>query len=192
MTDWGAHHLDIAQWAINEYPVHISSRATLPTVERGYDVPTDFHVVYRYPSGVEMTVADEGRSGILFTGTNGRFFVNRGVISGEPIEQLSAAPLKREDFSLYAHDNLQRPERVGKLDAIVNHMGNFFDCVESRNAPVSDVESQHRSATTCHLGNLSLRLGRDLKWDSTSESIVDDAEAARMMTREQRAGFEVV
>lgn len=71
-------------------------------------------------------------------------------------------------------------------------MGNFFDCVASREAPVSDVESQHRSATTCHLGNISLRLGRGLKWDPSSEWIVDDAEAGRMVSREQRSGFEIV
>lgn len=61
--------------------------------------------------------------------------------------------------SIYGDVNLDRPPRVGKLDAIVNHMRNFFDCVASRCSPVSDVVSQHRSASTCHLGNISMRLG---------------------------------
>ena len=55
-------------------------------------------------------------------------------------------------------DNLDRPARAGKLDAIINHMGNFFDCVRSRRRPISDVSSQHASATTCHIANISMRL----------------------------------
>lgn len=192
VTDWGAHHLDIAQWAINENPIKITSRGTLPSTQRGYNVPIDYHLTYEYPGGVEMTVSDEGRNGILFTGTKGRFFVNRGTIEGAPVNELKTNPLTREDFTLYDHDNLERPERVGKLKAIVNHMGNFFDCVSSRRQPVSDIESQHRSATTCHLGNLSLRLERDLQWDPVTETFPDDAEANALLSREQRQGFEIV
>jgi myo-inositol 2-dehydrogenase/D-chiro-inositol 1-dehydrogenase len=192
MTDWGAHHIDIAQWAINAAPTEVESRGKLPTVKDGYNVPTDFHVTYKYPGGVVMTVSDEGRNGVLLTGTNGRIFVNRGDITGKPVENLASNPLSREQFNLYANDNLNRPERFGKLNAIVNHMGNFFDCIETRQSPVSDVESQHRSASTCHLGNISLRLGRSLKWDSENEIFLDDAEANAMLQREQRSGFEIV
>jgi len=191
LTDWGAHHLDIAQWAIGAFPESVAGQAQLPTVQNGYNVPLDFHVRYRYPDGVELTVADEGRNGILFTGTEGRLFVNRGSISGSPIDELETRPLKREQFQLYANDNLSRPERAGKLDAIINHMGNFFDCVESRKQPISDIDSQHRSATTCHLGNLSIRLGRPLKWDASEERFADDAEANTMLQRERRHGFEI-
>ncbi len=77
------------------------------------------------------------------------------------------------------------------MDAIVNHMGNFFDCIESRKQPISDLESQHRSATTCHLANISVRLGRPIKWDPESEMIFADKEAAAMQRRPQRDGFEV-
>lgn len=191
VTDWGAHHLDIAQWAIGENPIDVESRGRMPTVERGYTVPMDFHLTYKYPCGVVMTVMDEGRNGILFTGTKGRIFVNRGTVSGAPVEALAKQPFQRREFSLYAHDNLRRPERVGKLHAIENHMGNFFDCVQSRQRPISDVESQHRSATTCHLGNISLRLGRTLKWDPKSETFPEDQEANEMVRREQRKGFEI-
>ncbi|HUY92207.1 MAG TPA: Gfo/Idh/MocA family oxidoreductase [Pirellulales bacterium] len=192
MTDWGAHHLDIGQWAIGSQPVEIESRANVPRVADGYNVPIDYEATYRYANGVVMTVKDEGRNGILFTGDAGRIFVSRGSLSGKPVEQLAADPLPRQDFKLYDFDNLERPERVGKLDAIVNHMGNFFDCVASRRQPLSDVESQHRSATTCHLGNISMRLGRPLRWDPETEDFVDDAEANALLTREQRKGYEVV
>lgn len=192
MTDWGAHHLDIAQWGIDSLPVEIESSAKLPNVKDGYNVAIDFFAKYRYANGVEMTVSDTGRNGIMFTGTEGRIFVNRGAVSGKAVEDLATNPLRREDFNVYGFDNLDRPERAGKLDAIINHMGNFFDCVASRKQPVSDVESQHRSVSTCHLGNISMRVGRSLKWDAEKEEFPGDAEANGWLRREQRSGYEIV
>ncbi|MCA9081644.1 MAG: gfo/Idh/MocA family oxidoreductase, partial [Planctomycetaceae bacterium] len=61
-----------------------------------------------------------------------------------------------------------------------------------RRQTISDLESQHRSVSVCHLGNISMRLGRPLKWDPQAELFVDDAEANTWLKREQRAGFEVV
>jgi len=191
MTDWGAHHLDIAQWAIGAYPLAVRTRAKLPHTPGGYTVPIDFYAEYDYPDGVVMTVSDTGRNGILFTGSEGRLFVNRGSLTGQPVDALKKRPLPREAQTLYAHDNLKRPLRAGKLDAIVNQMGNFFDCIQSRNPPISDVESQHRSATTCHLGNLSMRLGRDLRWDARQEVFLDDDQANSYLRRTQRPGFEI-
>jgi len=192
MTDWGAHHLDIAQWGINEYPIAIESTARFPDVVNGYDVAIDFDVAYRYPSGTVMTVSDTGRNGIMFTGTEGRIFVNRGSLEGTPVEELQSNPLSRESYEVYDFDNLERPPRSGKLDSIVNHMGNFFDCARSRRTPISDVESQHRSVSTCHLGNISMWTGRPLEWDPDSESFMADAEANEWLSRQQRAGYEVV
>nr|HPM80739.1 Gfo/Idh/MocA family oxidoreductase [Candidatus Anammoximicrobium sp.] len=191
MTDWGAHHLDIAQWGIGELPVEISGQAKLPDVPNGYNVAVDFYAEYKYPSGVVMTVSDTGRNGVMFIGSEGRIFVNRGTISGKPVEDLEQQPLPRDQFKLYAHDNLSRPERMGKLDSIINHMGNFFDCTQSRQTPISDVVSQHQSVTTCHLGNIAMRLGRPLKWDPQAEQFVGDEEANKWLRREPRQGYEL-
>ena len=191
MTDWGAHHLDIAQWGINSQPVEISSTVRYPKVGTdSFNVAIDFSAKYRYANGVEMTVADTGRNGIMFTGTEGRIFVNRGTISGKPVEELAKSPLARADFKAYDFDNLDRPERAGKLDAIINHMGNFFDCVRARKTPVSSIESQHRSVSTCHLGNISMNVGRTVKWDPETETFPGDVEAGKLLSREQRKGFE--
>ncbi len=195
MTDWGTHHIDIAQWAAGAErsgPVEVYGTAKMPEVTNGYNVATDFEARYVYPNGVTMTVLDHGRNGVMLTGTEGRIFVNRGTLAGRPVEDLADAPLEREDFRLYAHDNLNRPPRMGKIDSTVNHMGNFFDCVRTRNTPVSDVVSQHRSATTCHLGNIAMHLGRPLRWDPERERFVDDDEANRWLSRPQRAGYETV
>ena len=192
MTDWGAHHIDIAQWAINSLPVEISGKAKFPDVVDGYTVPIDFDSTIRYENGVVLTISDTGRNGILFTGTEGRLFVNRGSITGKPVDDLATNPFPRDQFNVYGFDNLTRPERSGKLDAIINHMGNFFDCVESRKQPISDIEGQHRSVSTCHLANISLRLGRSLEWNPATETFVGDSEANAMLSRPQRSGFEVV
>lgn len=192
LTDWGAHHMDIAQWAAGmegSGPVEIDGQAKYPDVPNGYNVPIDFQARYVFPGGVEMTVMDHGRNGILFEGSQGRIFVNRGTLEGKPAEALAEMPLPREQYQLYAHDNLARPPREGKLDAIINHMGNFFDCVRSRRQPISDVASQHRSVSTCHLGNISMRLGRPLKWDPQQEQFVGDDEANRHLRREQRSPY---
>lgn len=196
MTDTGAHHLDIAQWAIGAErsgPVEIDGQATFPKkMADGYNVALKYEAKYQYANGVEMHVTDEGRNGILFEGDQGRIFVNRGLLTGKAVDDLATNPLPREAFSLYPNDNLNRPPRAGKLDAIINHMGNFHDCLQSRKTPISDVETQHRSVTTCHLGTISMRLGRKLNWNPDTEQFVGDDEANTWLKREQRKGFEIV
>ena len=111
------------------------------------------------------------------------------TVSGKSVDDLAAKPLRREEYSL--DDNLARPEREGKLDAIINHMGNFYDCVVSRQPVLADVGSQHRSVSVCHLANISMRLGRPLTWNPDQERFVDDAEANRWLSCDRRQGFEL-
>jgi predicted dehydrogenase len=194
MTDWGAHHVDIAQWGAGMQesgPVEIDGRADLPNTPDGYNVATNFSAKMRYADGVELEILDDGRNGVLFEGDGGRLFANRGTVAGVAVDRLKDDPLPREEFTLYEHDNLARPPRSGKLDAIINHMGNFFDCVRTREQPISDVFSQHRSVSVCHLANISMRLGRKLAWNPETETFVGDDEANRWLSRPQRKGFEV-
>ncbi|HTN74490.1 MAG TPA: Gfo/Idh/MocA family oxidoreductase [Pirellulaceae bacterium] len=199
MTDSGAHHLDIAQWGIgmqHSGPVTIEGTATYPTAANGYNVAINYHTLYRYANGVELEVLDaprgeHTRNGIMFEGDAGRLFVNRGTISGRAVETLAQQPFQRGEYQLYAHDNTDRPELSGKIDAIKNHMGNFYDCTLSRKTPISDVVSQHRSATLCHLGNIAQRVGQKLTWDPDKEQFVAAPEADKMLRREQRHGFEI-
>ena len=198
MTDWGAHHIDIAQWAIGEIPRTIRTESVPSDYTdtageaAGYNVAKRFRAEFTYPSGVELVVADEGRNGILFEGDAGRLFVSRGNLVGRPVEELASRSLAREDFSLYDFDNLERPSRAGKIDAITNHVGNLLDCIRHRRTPISDVGSQHRSVSTCHLGNIAMRLGdRPLTWNAQAERFEGDDEANAMLSRPQRDGFEV-
>ncbi len=194
MTDWGAHHMDIAQWGIgadDSGPVEIEGKAAFPSTPDGYNVATSFSARMRYANGVELVVEDDGRNGVMFEGESDHLFVNRGTIAGRPVDTLKDHPLVREQFKLYPYDNLARPERMGKLDSIINHMGNFFDCVRDRRRPISDVVTQHRSASVCHLANISMRLGRKLRWDPKREVFIDDDEANRWLSRPQRKPYEI-
>lgn len=199
MTDWGAHHLDIAQWAIlgDELtgPVKIEGEGTIPQVEDGYNVASDFMARYTYANGVVLEAWDRPVSwcpgnGIYFEGEAGWVFVSRGQIDGKLDAPLKEKPLNVADYQLYT-GNLDLPERNGKIDAIKNHMANFYECTHSRAQTISSVAGQHRTVSTCHLGNIAMRLGRSLDWDPVQELFVNDAEANGWLKREQRAGFEV-
>jgi len=176
MTDWGAHHLDIAQWGIGVDetggPVEVDGSGTFPT--KGlYDVATDFNVTYRYENGVILVCKSDGENGVTFEGTNGTVFVSRSRIAADPVEIL---------------DNEIGTGSV-KLYESRDHHGNWVDCIHSRKRPIADVEIGHRSATVCHLGNIALRLGRKLKFDPKTEQFVGDVEANRMLWRPMRAPY---
>jgi len=118
--------------------------------------------------------------GLLFEGDRGRIFVNRGRVSGKPVEQLADDPLP-EDAMVKVYGGRQPG----------NHMRNFIESVRDRVQPISDVFSHHRAVTTCHLANISLRLGRKLEWDPVAEQIVGDEEANSWLSRTPRAGYEI-
>ncbi len=202
ITDWGAHHVDIAQWAMgmqHSGPVTIDARGNIPNTPNGYNVSVGYEASLVYPNGTVLEIHDTGRRGIMFEGDKGRIFVNRGTLSGKPVEQLRDDPLPMEDYQLYGHDNLKLAnktasdefELAGNYPPIANHVANFFDCVKTGNTPISDVFSQHRSVSTCHLVNISIRLGRKLRWDAEKELFVGDDEANRWLKRKQRKGFEI-
>lgn len=70
------------------------------------------------------------------------------------------------------------------------HAANFLDCIRTRKTPISDLASAQRTASACHLANLSLRLGRSLRWDSKQQTIPDDPNAAKMLLRPYRAPWD--
>ena len=116
---------------------------------------------------------------MLFEGERGRIFVSRRTLAGKPVEQLADKPLPEDAIT-----KLYRGKQPG------DHMRNFVECVHSRELPISDVYSQHRSTTALHLANISIRLGRPIKWNPKTEKMVGDKEAAGMLRREPRKGFE--
>ena len=192
-TDWGAHHMDVVQWALdveNSGPMTIDGTATqLPdTPAGGFNTPKLVTVNFMYPGDVhvQMLAQPPGDEGVLFEGDSGRIYVNRGRITGKPIEEQDAdASIK--DPIMEAVEKLYK----GNTSKMGDHMGNFFEAWKFGKWPISDVESQHRSVSACHLANLSIRLGRKLTWDAAKEQFVGDSQADSMLKRAQREPYRI-
>jgi predicted dehydrogenase len=191
LTDWGAHHVDIACWALGctdtgpsrveplEFTLPVPYRDGYPTEADRYNAATEFTIRVVMPDDVEMIITSKGDNGILFEGTEGRFFVNRGKLTGRPVEDLKEAPLPEDAI-----------EAVYGGPVAKNHTDNFVAAIRSRQQPISDVWSHNRMLEICHLANIAMRLGRALEWDSVKREIVGDAQAKSFLARESRKGYE--
>jgi len=162
MTDWGAHHFDIAQWGMGmdeSGPVEI-----IPPDGKDYKVLT-----YKYASGVTMT--RDNANGVLFTGTKGEVETNRGHLRTVP-ENLMNQKLGPNEIHLYESKN---------------HYTDWLDAIRKRSKPICDIETGCRSVTVCHLGNIAYKLGRPLKWDPKREVFIGDRGANRLLSRGMRS-----
>ncbi len=191
MTDWGAHHNDIARWAIGlEGPSGIEGKVLAEPVPGGYTAFSEYEVTFTWANGVRhvaKTTKDDNifggivnqngqRNGIKFEGTDGWIWVTRGDIEASK-DELLTTPL---------------PDGGIRLEHSADHMGNFFACVRSRQDPIARVEVGHRSASLCHLAAISLRLRRKLQWDADQEAFVGDGatEANAMVARDMRPPYD--
>jgi predicted dehydrogenase len=197
MTDWGAHHVDIAQWAMgleNTGPISVEPimakfpvpyKAGYATDDSQYNTATQFDVKAMFANGMELRIRHDAKdmgfgNGIMFEGSKGRIFVNRGKLTGLAVEQLEKNPLDPDTMT-----KLYKGKKPG------SHMKNFFECIATREQPISDVDTHHRAMTTCHLANIATRLDRTLKFNPETEMIVGDDAAAQMQSREPRKGYEI-
>jgi predicted dehydrogenase len=191
ITDWGAHHNDIAFWATGmKGPSEVEAKVLVQPVPGGYTAPSEYEVLFTYSNGVKhyiKTTKDDSifggvinqngqRNGIKFEGTEGWIWVRRGALEASK-DEIITTPLPATAERLYVSNN---------------HMRNFFDCVRSRKDPICDVETGHRSASECHLAQIALRLGRKLQWDAEREQFTGDgaADANRWVAREQRKPYD--
>jgi predicted dehydrogenase len=190
MTDWGAHHNDIALWSLGmerSGPRWIDGKSLAQPIPGGYTAPSAYLVEYTYANGVRhICRSTPGNNisggagekpgpehGVTFHGSEGWIFVTRGKL------QASKPELLQEPL----------PPRAIRLYPSSNHMGDFFESVRTRYQPACDAEIGHRSASVCHLGVLSMRLGRRLQWNPTREAFIDDPEANALLAREMRAPY---
>lgn len=192
MADWGAHHVDIACWALGatdtgpslvtplDYSLPVEHKDGYPVVEDRYNAATNFTIRAAMPNDVEMIITSEGDNGILFEGTEGRFFVNRGKLSGKPVEDLKSNPLPEGAV-----------EEVYGGPVSANHTANFIEGMRARKQPISDVWSHNRMLEICHLSNIAMRLGREMKWDPVKREIIGDDQANSFLKRESRKGYEI-
>lgn len=178
MTDWGAHHLDVAQWCLGKDgtgPVAVEVvKADKPyDGGDGYNCHPHFEVQYTYDDGAKVLAQSDGENGVKIYGEDGKWiFVSRGKIDASD-KKLLSEPLKSDAIQLYE----SRP---------TNHMANFMECLKTRKKPIADVEIGASSVIVCHLGTIALRSGKKLKWDPKSQKFVGDDEANKMLSRPYR------
>jgi predicted dehydrogenase len=209
MTNLGQHSLDIVQW----FTGVSAAKSVFSTGSRSYlkdnmETPDTQDVLIEYPgfTGIcqyrEATQGREGlgMGGVAFYGTRGMMSVGRNgyevfpdrkanpfntmanILGGQPAGGPQPVPEPKDQFWT---EKEKDSGGDGARDYIL-HARNFLDCIRSRQQPLADLESAHAVATTCHLANISLRVGRKIRWDAQKEQIVDDLEAARMLEREYR------
>ncbi|MFH1740901.1 MAG: Gfo/Idh/MocA family oxidoreductase [bacterium] len=166
LSDFGAHHFDIAQWALDmddSGPVKIEPPEGDATSG----------LKFTYANGVEMFHG--GPSGCTFEGTDGTIYVDRSELTSDPKEILEE-PLGDNAIRVYFADN---------------HMRNWIDCIRSREQPICTVETGHRTNSVCQLAIIGYELRRPLKWDPRKERFYGDGEANRLRDREIRAPWKL-
>lgn len=161
LADMGAHHFDIAQWAMG---MDASGPVSVEPPAAG-----DTGLKFTYANGVEMFHG--GPSGCTFEGTKGTMRVDRNKLESDPAEIL-ATPL------------------AGGGAWPKDHLRNWLDCIKTREEPICSAETGHRTASICHLANIGYKLRRKLTWDPAKEEFPGDAEANALTTRKPREGWE--
>ena len=234
VTDWGAHHIDIAQWALGldqTGPTSVSGKGSFAKgvpdnfdwdqylngemkSPNAYNAARSFNIDLEFESGRTISVnnkyvngSTEFGNGILFEGSKGRLFVNRGKLQGSLIKEMFGMNI--ESTKVDGRRTSNHKEAVANLDPKLaeefkeaflklhkgkqntSHMKNFFDCVDDRSEPISDVWSHVNTMNSCHLCNIALMVGRDLKWNPKVRNFGDDSEANALLSRKRRDGFKL-
>ncbi len=186
MTNWGAHNLDIARWALGAAgPLAVAAFGGRYAIHDGGETPDVQEVIYNFPktvvtwSGREVNrMRDEF---LVFHGTKGSLNIMRNGFTILPETWRKKNQPEIEPLEVKGDPN----------EAQALHIRDFLDCMRSRKRPVADVEEGHLTATMCHLGNIATRLGRSLKWDAATEQFIGDAEGNAMLSRKYRAPWKL-
>ncbi|MEP7366947.1 MAG: Gfo/Idh/MocA family oxidoreductase [Acidobacteriota bacterium] len=210
MTNLGAHHIDIMHWYMDVLgPTGVCSSGGRLALEGTGETPDTQDAIYEYPgftvaySSREASLGHREGPGLCFYGTKGSLAISRGgfdVVSDLkfPPENLiprfrGAAVGGAQRVEVKPDPWTQAMKQPGSSDEQFDlHARNFLDCVKSRQKPISEVEDGHRVAVACHLANISLRVGRKLKWDPVKEEIIGDREASAMLERPYRKPWDSV
>ena len=197
MTDWGAHHNDVAQWALGmdgSGPISVESTAAQPSKDpNSYNCHPTFAVTYGYASGAKV-ICKSKENGVLLEGEDGKWiFVHRGGIVASDEEGIEK-PTSSKGVKTSGKSKILT-EPLGK-DAVrlyesTNHMRNWLSCIKTRKPTTCTAEIGHRSVTVCHLGSINMRLGgKKMGWDPVAEKFDDEA-ANKMMSRPMRGEWKL-
>jgi len=210
MTNLGAHEIDIMQWVLGvKGPTAVTSTGGRFALQSLGDTPDTQDTLLEYPKctgAYSLREASAGHRtgfGLEFFGTKGSLVISRMGFEVYPDPKINPA----NSIPVFKGHPAGGPERdTAKPDLWIepkkepgssdqqfdSHVRNFLDCIKTRQMPVSDLEGAHRTATACHLANLSLRTGRKLKWDPEREEILGDPEANAMLVRPYRKPWDDV
>jgi len=174
LTDIGAHFNDLAQWGNNSDlggPIHYEGHAEFPR-EGLWNTPMHYRVEATYSDGVKLIYHDTSPRAAKFEGDEGWIMVDDdGNVDAEPKSILRTKRIVKQSYAYWQ-----------------GHHRDFLDCVKRRDPKtIAAPEIAQRSTTTCHIGNLCLRLDRPLRWDLDKERFVDDEVANTMLARAMRA-----
>jgi predicted dehydrogenase len=200
MSDWGVHLNDIVLWALNSKgPKSVYTTGGILTSDDNRDTPDTMQVVYEFPECILTYSMRKGNGlkfngheyGILFCGTDGSLLLDRAGFEVIPDKTVLPYGIKAVHGDRPLRKIDLKPETAKGVDGQDAHVRNFLDCVKSRALPTCDIEIAHRSTNTCHLGNISYKLGRKLEWDAEGECFKNDSEANALLKREPRKGYEL-
>jgi predicted dehydrogenase len=206
-TNLLSHDLDIVQWATSSIPRKVTAFGGRYSLKGIGETPDVFEAVFEYPgflatwSSREISGRRRGvREGLEICGTRGTLLINRSSLEVFPDRKLSPEDQIPHFTSLPAPDTVVTERyrtaslKRGGYDEIKDqfqpHVRNFIDCVKSRRRPISDLESGHQTATSCHLANISMKVGRTLRWSAEEEKILEDPQAAMLLTKDYRAPWD--
>jgi predicted dehydrogenase len=212
MTNLGHHSLDIVDWYLGgQSPRTVTSVGGRFNLRDHGETPDTQDALFDFGTWTaswshrEASRGQSGAAGLEFFGEKGSLAISRRGFVVTPDRQIPPSnavpqftgphpvggptPVKEEGPPRFWTQEL-RDESGDQKDQFLRHVRNFLDCVKSRRTPLSDLESAHRVSTWCHLANLSLRLGRQVRWDAKAETIPGDDEAARLLERPYRAPWD--
>ena len=196
MTDWGAHMIDVANWAMKlKAPLSAASvggkfgfpdndEETPDTQQAIWDCG-DYSMIWEHATAIGQGpfMRDHG---VAFHGNNGILVVDRGGWEVYPETDGSAGRKK------YRNGAASLPRQSsGGADYHQLHVKNWLDCLDSRQRPHSDVEIGHNSMIALHLGNIAYRTKRTIQWDVKNERVIGDAAAQRLVAKDYRAPWKL-
>jgi predicted dehydrogenase len=213
MTNFGQHSLDIVHWYLDLRGLRaVASAGGRFSLRDNGETPDTQDALFEFPGWTALWSHREASRGsgaaytLEFFGTKGSLAISRRGFVVNPDRLLDPAstvprfagahpvggPVTVQDTGPPRYRTTALKDESGsEREQFSGHVRDFLDCVRSRRQPVSDLESGHRVVTACHLANLSLRLGRKVRWDADRETIPGDAEAAALLVRPYRAPWDV-
>jgi predicted dehydrogenase len=189
ITNWGAHHIDIAQWAMGQElggPLTIEAKADF-MIDDIWTVHQGYHVKMRYPNDVEVILDDKFENGLKFEGDEGWIFCKRGT--AKVTESDPDGPADEQGALRTSKANLLSPlgADAKRLPRSKNHYVNWIDSILANEDPIAPVDQSARSLEACAAAWIGMKLNRKLTWDVSTESFVNDDEANALCDRTPRS-----